>query len=316
MAVRVRVETGARLHLGFYGLCSSAGRLLGGIGIAVDGVGYRLLAQLSEADAVNGCDADRARGILEKAKRALGLREPLELRLEECIPSHVGLGSTTQLTLAIYAAVARLAGLDLHDAVEAAGRGPYSGIGVGAFLYGGFIVDAGVQLANTARPARPALHGRVPEEWRIVAVVPEARWRVEEGPVEEELMQLPRGSMDMCCKAMHALLRMIVPGIAESDFKLFTRGVDEIQRLTGSFFASAQSGLYCCPESEEAARLLRRLGARGVGQSSWGPLVYGFYPDSREAEKAHRRLREELGGRGRVLLLRPRNRGARIEASP
>jgi len=311
----VRVETGARLHLGFYGLCSNSERVLGGIGIAVDGAGYVLEARRSSNDSVKGCDSERAYWILEKAKKRLGVEKPIEIRIEKCIPSHVGLGSTTQLTLALYTALAKLMGMDATRAVNAARRGPYSGIGVGVFLYGGFILDAGVRASAKDNTAKPALRGEMPEEWRIVAIIPKTSWRVQEGHHEEELMLIPRGSMDMCCRAMYALLRMVVPGIAERDFQLFASGVEEIQRLTGSYFSGAQSGLFCCTESQEAAEKLRKVGAKGIGQSSWGPLVYGFFPSGSSAVRAFSMLRDSYKDRGLVLLLKPRNSGARIMES-
>ncbi|WP_083756336.1 hypothetical protein [Hyperthermus butylicus] len=308
----VRISTGARIHLGFYGLCRSHGRILGGMGLAVDGVGYTVKARAGR-DGVTGCQSHRVREILEKAVNDLNaLPGPVSVKVETCIPEHVGLGSTTQLTLAIYAAVGLLAGKSIRESVEVAARGPYSGIGVGTFLYGGFIVDAGVRIGS--RLARPVFRAEFPSEWRIVAVIPETEWRVAEGPKEDAMVELPEGSKELCSRAMEALLRLIAPGIAEKDFDLFTNGVEMIQRLTGEYFSGVQGGLYCCSESEEAARLIHSLGGRGVGQSSWGPLVYGFFPSEEKALKAYAGLVERYGEE-RVLLLRPRNRGAVVEAN-
>ena len=307
----VRVETGARIHLGFYGLCSEDERILGGLGLTVDGIGYIVEAEIASNDEIEGCDSDRAYKALTEAKNRLGLKHPVKIRIEKCIPSHVGLGSTTQLTLALYTAIAILNGKSVDEAVKAAKRGPYSGVGVGAFLYGGFIVDAGVSVNAEAKIAQPALRTKFPEDWRVVVIVPETNWRISEGQQEDILMRIPQGGMELCCRAMYALLRMVVPGIVEHDFLLFAKGIEEIQRLTGIYFSAAQGGLFCCPESEKAAESLQELGARGVGQSSWGPLVYGFFSDEASAMAALRVLRDKHDY-DNVMVLKPRNKGADI----
>ena len=105
----VTVETGARLHLGFYGLCRSSGLMLGGVGLAVDGVGYRVTVAAAEKLAVKGCQRELVASIALEAARLYEL-PGLRVAVERCIPRHVGLGSTTQLTLSIHAATAVLSG--------------------------------------------------------------------------------------------------------------------------------------------------------------------------------------------------------------
>ena len=56
---------------------------------------------------------------------------------------------------------------------------------------------------------------------------------------------------------------------------------------------------------------------RGVGQSSWGPAVYGV-TDISSADKAITAAEDalaEIDTNGRVLLVEPRNDGARINRS-
>src|SRR6185437_6994640 len=65
--------------------------------------------------------------------------------VSDAIPPHAGLGSGTQLALAIAAAFRRLEGLPLDPREDARllNRGARSGVGVALFERGGLAVDAG-----------------------------------------------------------------------------------------------------------------------------------------------------------------------------
>lgn len=316
-AERVTVETGARLHLGFYGLCSSSGLALGGVGLAVDGVGYKVTVAPAGELSVEGCQRERAADIALEAARLYGL-PGLRVTVERCIPGHVGLGSTTQLTLSIHAAAAVLSGASPLEAVRRVNRGFYSGVGVGVWLRGGLVVDTGV-TGGEPFSAKPMAYAPVPGDWRLLALLPPGRRGPPEGPLERQLMEHAVSRLEgwpgRCPEAFEALLRGVLAGAALGDFDRFVEGLERLEGLTASLFVGEQEGgLFCCREAAEAAQLLRRVGARGVGQSSWGPLVYGFYPSPRRARAALQLLRR-LAPRGwTVLVLAPRLRGAVLRA--
>src|SRR5262249_59394078 len=99
----------------------------------------------SERLRAEGEDAARAQRHLVTLAERYRLDRRLDLRIEESIPNHVGLGSGTQLALATGAAVAHLFGLDL-DARAIAGlldRGARSSIGIATFERGGVVLDGG-----------------------------------------------------------------------------------------------------------------------------------------------------------------------------
>ena len=54
--------------------------------------------------------------------------------------------------------------------------------------------------------------------------------------------------------------------------------MSELQSRVGACFASAQGGTFASPQASLIVDELRRLGFVGVGQSSWGPTLYGFCP--------------------------------------
>ncbi|HXE04153.1 MAG TPA: GHMP kinase, partial [Methyloceanibacter sp.] len=55
---------------------------------------------------VTGVDCERAEPYLRAITASFGLATPYQLHLDEVIPAHAGLGSGTQLALAIGSAVA------------------------------------------------------------------------------------------------------------------------------------------------------------------------------------------------------------------
>src|SRR5207237_5381406 len=88
--------------------------------------------------------------------------------------------------------------------------------------------------------------------------------------------------------------------LAEADLMGFGAGLGEVQRITGSWFAPAQGGVCAPGETRDLVERLREWGAVGVGQSSWGPAVYGIVGDAAAARALAGRVRGALepGGMG------------------
>ncbi len=83
--------------------------------------------------------------IVRKINEYLGMEESYHFNLKEIFPSHSGLGSGTQLSLAVAKAILEMNDHDLPipKIAEIVGRGGTSGIGVASFESGGFILDSG-----------------------------------------------------------------------------------------------------------------------------------------------------------------------------
>ena len=101
MPAKVSVAASARLHLGFLDMNGGLGRKFGGVGLALDAPATRLTLTRADKNRVEGPEAERAAALLERAQEALGLTQRHRLTLEEAIPAHAGLGSGTQLALAV-----------------------------------------------------------------------------------------------------------------------------------------------------------------------------------------------------------------------
>ena len=281
----VQVTTTARLHLGFLDLAGDLGRRFGSIGLAIDGFETRLELREALSFEVFGEEREGAAQIARRIAETLGLDTRKKLIISNAIPAHAGLGSGTQLALAIAAAFRRLAGLPL-DAREDArllDRGARSGVGVALFERGGLAVDAG-RGPNTEVPPAVAWMN-FPRDWRILLILDP---RVEGAHDEEERQAfagLPRFSADAASEICRCTLMQILPGAAETDLEAFGDGVARIQEILGDHFAPVQGGgrFGSAPVGRVAARL-KALGARGIGQSSWGPSGFAFASDPDHAQ--------------------------------
>ena len=127
----VTVAAAARLHLGFLDMNGGLGRRFGSLGLAIDRPATRLTIRRAPAPfSVKGLEAERAARHLALLARHLGLTPAYSLTIHEAIPAHAGLGSGTQLALAVAAALRHLEGLPADPTSDALllRRGARSGL--------------------------------------------------------------------------------------------------------------------------------------------------------------------------------------------
>ncbi|WP_049899296.1 beta-ribofuranosylaminobenzene 5'-phosphate synthase family protein [Halococcus agarilyticus] len=320
-----RVTAGARLHFGFQSLALARERLYGGVGCAL--AEPRLVVDARPAETVHA-DDPRTGEYADRAVELLGV-SGAEVAVRERLPRHVGLGSGTQLALAVLAAVARAHDREprVRERAPALGRGGRSGVGCAAFERGGFVVDAGHRTERfTADPPaegewtvpEPIARHALPEAWRFVLVLPDlAAGRSGEG--EERSLERVAAHADPAITDEIAKLvaRRLLPAAAEGSLKPFGSAIAELGRLNGAWYADEQGGVYRPPLGDLIDDLGASAAIAGAGQSSWGPAVYGLTDDA-HAEEARTAARDALasaGVDGNVVVCEPRNEGARIETN-
>src|SRR5262245_50782579 len=101
----IHVRAPARLHMGFLDMPGGLGRWFGSLGAAIDRPAVDLVASRAERVAAEGPDADRAAGYARQLLGQAGAAAGVRLQLHEAIPAHAGLGSGTQLSLSVGAAI-------------------------------------------------------------------------------------------------------------------------------------------------------------------------------------------------------------------
>jgi beta-ribofuranosylaminobenzene 5'-phosphate synthase len=298
----VFVEAPARLHFGVLDLRGALGRRFGGLGAAVPAPSLLLEAQPADGLTAEGPDADRVLGFGQRFLAHHGLRAGARLTVHRAIPPHSGLGSGTQLALAVARALAELHGLpaDILGLAQAVGRGRRSAIGTWTFALGGFIVEGG-RRAGADAIAPLLARFPLPAEWRCVVAVPSGAPGLSGDAEAAAFERLPSPPEREVERVAHLVLMQLLPALVEADLAGFGAALTEVQRITGAWFAPAQGGVFAPGASETLVRQLSDWGAAGVGQSSWGPAVYGLSRSESEARPIATRASALVGPGGQVF---------------
>jgi beta-RFAP synthase len=328
----IHIRTASRLHFGLLSLPEGdrttwpdregrpvvPARRFGGLGLMVEEPGVALSVHAAPAWSAVGPSAQRALDLAQRFAQSLPrhMVRPCAIAMHRCARQHVGLGSGTQLGLAIARAVNLELGmrpLDVAALSASVGRGLRSGVGAHGFVEGGLIVDGGRRQDNGIAPivARHAF----PEEWPILFVVPQGE-AGRHGPAEaalfEELLHEPPS-----LAATEALCRLVLlgvlPAVSERDYASLAEALFDFNARAGELFAPVQHGIYQSALTAELIRCLRANGVQAAGQSSWGPAVFGISDDPEKADSAARAISDQFNlSPDEVIVTRACNHGARV----
>lgn len=309
------VKAPARLHMGFLDLNGSLGRRFGSLGLALDEIATVVSVSADDRVSALGPQADRAAAFARQALDHMGIEAGARILVRQAIPDHAGLGSGTQLALAVGTALARLYGAE-HCPRDLAGvlsRGQRSGIGLGLFEQGGFVLDGGRGHQDAPPPVTARLD--FPPPWRLVLVLDHS-FQGLHGEAEKQafaaLPQFPESSAGQLCRLA---LMQALPALADWDMDSFGQAITAIQTTVGDHFAPAQGGRFASPRVTGALAWFNQHGAAGVGQSSWGPTGFALCGSETQAHALAREARNKFSGQGlEFLVCAGRNQGAEIQA--
>lgn len=313
----VFVEAPARLHFGVLDLRGTLGRWFGGIGAAAPAPTLLVSACMADTLEVTGEDADRVRGFARAFLAHHGLRGGARLCLHRTLPAHAGLGSGTQLALASGRALAELYRVttDAPGLARAAGRAQRSAIGTWTFAGGGLVLEGG-RHPESEGVAPLLARLPFPPTWRCVVAVPQSAPGISGTTEEEAFARLPSPPEHEVERVAHLVLMALLPALADADLATFGAALTQIQAMTGRWFAPVQGGVFAPGPSEELVRCMAQWGASGVGQSSWGPAVYGIVDGKDAGVRLAERVRGTLGSAGTVYEGPFRTDGARVWLAP
>jgi beta-RFAP synthase len=310
----IEVTAHARLHLGFLDLEGGLGRRFGCLGLAITAPVTRLRLARAPTLSVEGPEAERARRHLLALAEEFGHPPLYRLMVDEAIPAHAGLGSGTQLALAIGTAYGLIEGRALSPAEVGAilNRGARSGIGAGAFATGGLILDGGKAPGGGVPPVVASF--AVPQSWRVILLLDPASKGVHGSEERKAFRELPPFPRELAGQLCRVTLMQALPAAVEGELRPFGEAVDAIQEAMGSHFASAQGGSpFTSARVGAALNWLKAQGLKGTGQSSWGPTGFAFVNDATLGSDLIERLkRTGLADGLDIRLTEARNKGAGI----
>ena len=312
----VCIHAPARLHMGFVDLHGGLGRRYGSLGLALERPFTRLRLTSAARTSAEGPDAARATRYAEMLAQHFNLSSGVHIDIQDAIPPHAGLGSGTQLALSVGIGMAELFGLDAGglEIATVLGRGTRSGLGLGLFEQGGFVVDGG----SAGGYAPPPIITRLafPVEWRLVLIFDCTREGVHGEAEREVFAALPPFPEADAAELCRLVLMQVLPGLVESDIDAVGPALTRIQARVGDHFASAQGGRFASPGVTRVLEWLRACGIAGFGQSSWGPTGFALCPDevtaTRLVAEARHRFADEIALD--FVVTRGRNEGAGIRS--
>jgi len=306
------VETPSRLHITLIDMNGSQGRIDGSAGVALDYPRYK--ARFAKANQVEvvGCDAQLAKRIGDCVETFYGNYKPLPglyCEMVETIPPHKGLGSGTQLSLMVAQAFNQLyaLGLSVPELAKIMQRGGTSSLGTFFFVHGGFLVDGGHDKRDKGDflpsrftrdvPLCPVLfRHEIPANWKVLLCIPNSTDGLS-GEDERDFMAsvcpIAENEVEKACRI---ILMKMMPAVVEGNLARFGESIAYLQDNGWKKLhwqrAANKKHLFM-------RNVLESIGLCGVGLSSTGNTIFGFYDSQQETQEALRsRFNARIGNEG------------------
>ena len=303
----VIVTSPSRLHIALIDMNGELGRVDGGIGVALKEPFLKIEVSAVDKETEQRANTEEIVTILERLKERTQptLRGNYRVKILKELPSHVGLGSRTQLSLSVAKAISVLENRNYHalDLAKLVGRGGTSGIGTAAFENGGFILDGGhlfrLASGDSAKehenevpktsflpssaamfPPPPVLFQQpLPEDWFFVVAIPEVKrgaHGLEEISIFKRYCPVEREEVAKICRIV---LMRILPSVLENDIHTFAESLTMLQRIG---FKRIETEL----QHDIIKELFRFFDAHalGYGMSSFGPATYAIVKGENRAK--------------------------------
>ncbi|MGZ5539066.1 MAG: beta-ribofuranosylaminobenzene 5'-phosphate synthase [Halobacteriota archaeon] len=312
----IQVVTPSRLHITLIDLNGALGRIDGGVGLTLDYPSIRINAKKDAQLSVSGTTefAERIKSAASAVLTQYNING-VAIDVVQEYPNHVGLGSGTQVALAVGTAISELYDLNLNPTTIAklTGRGGTSGIGVAAYEFGGFLVDGGHKGKTEFLPSSasgkfgpgPIIARHDFPDWAIVLAIPNLRGASDKREIDvfQKQCPLPLNEVQELC---HVILMEMLPAVVEHDIESFGRSINRVQTI-----GFKRRELELQPFCAHLVQFMRENGAIGAGMSSFGPVVYGITDGKRLLKAVRSYLNDTIGGK--VRAVKAQNTGAYVQ---
>lgn len=329
------LRTGCRLHFGLMELSPQAPNRYAGLGVMLQLPTMLIRIDNSIQPNCVACDDSIDSASLTEYQTRIdawlqqhGLAANIELL--SGYPFHSGLGAGTQLAclLAVAGQLLNkrvmadagsqqwqpirswLGALDPDQLAALSGRGLRSAIGLQGFLSGGLILDSGYQSSENRHRSVKARVSRLPAHWSFVLIRGSSNSSIT-GPLESEMIRNMAAQPNANRQHMMRLAQQSLDFAEEGNFEQYSVTLEEYMQFAGDMFAKVQGGRYNGAVCSQAVAMARRLGLRAVGQSSWGPTIFGICPDPILTRQIVSEIRQ-LGSTWQVQIAQPAQHGAEV----
>jgi beta-RFAP synthase len=293
-------------------------RQFGGVGVMIDRPGLRLRISPAERFLIRGPMGQRIAAVSDRLLSQWRCETPpaCQIELLAAPPEHAGLGTGTQLELAVTAGLNTFLGanpLTAQQLAQLSGRGARSAIGTYGFLLGGLLVESGKLPGEILSPLEH--HVALPTAWRFVLLtLPGAGLA---GDAERrEFDRLPPVPPEVTVALRAEVFKELLPAALDGQFSRFSESLYRFNREAGMCFAASQGGPYASSAIADLIERLRHAGVSGVGQSSWGPTVFALLENERAAHRLLERVVPQLPLETVGLVAHVVGHGASISTCP
>lgn len=322
----IRIQAFPRMHVSLIGMNDDGYRINGGFGFSVSSPHLSMSFQENvRFEVIDQRDCGFSENELQRlVSRIQQVADNYHFKIkykgvieDETVSSHIGFGSSTIIYLAFIEAlfVINNHGYSEAEIVRASNRGGTSGIGINTYFKGGFVFDVGVP--NEGRPSfipSSAYHDKHPmplallssdlPDWELGICVPDISHKAEreESSFFEQNCPIRKCSVE---QILYEVVYGLIPSIYELDFEVFCKSIDRLQECQWKRLERNQYG----GDLRAIESVIRTAGAKCVGMSSFGPLLYFFGDNIQKiidrvngTLPAVRCIKTSFNNSGRILL--------------
>jgi beta-RFAP synthase len=265
----------------------------GGVGVMIDQPATEVVVSPAKEFS---CDhaADRISAIADRLREQTGEanRPACRVQIEQRAQPHHGLGTGTQLAMAVAEGLARFCGHDFTGeflATQIAKRAKRSAVGSHGYVRGGMIFESQNDSGELNQLQRRIT---LPSEWRVVVFRPALADSAVSGIAEQEQFdRLGSSSSSQRQELFRIVVDELLPAAEQADFHHFCDALHRYNHHSGMLFQPVQGGPYSSPAIADLVATLQENGARGIGQSSWGPSVFCWFDAPQSADEFATRMR-------------------------
>jgi len=313
-----------RIHVTLLALHDGGYRVNGGVGFGINAPAFEVLARPADSlqirvDGPGSVDEATQRyieGRLQNVFRIHDLKRSVEVAMRVSERSHLGLGSSTALTLAALEVCLRSndQSISREALVGLSGRGGTSGVGIFSYFDGGMSLDFG-RVADGPEPflpsedtiaLKPPLRvGRTDMKAAPIGLLVPSHIAPKSTQEERQFFRdtcpLPRA--DTLEALYHAGMGVYAAAVEQNDAQFYS-AINAVQECA---WKQAEIRLYG-DEVLACLDIVRSSGANAAGMSSLGPMVYFF---SEQFGETCSLLQERLP-KWRLIRTSPRNQGREV----